>query len=535
MYKPRTPADYRGLNFNIVKYIVDPYTPSRYTQTYVTGTEASVAVKQLHTRIRAWLEGNANNQTYDWEIAFNSAMTLLDPGEVFVQPVPLVSIRSVKIGIDNDDFWARSRRGEIVVSDYERASVRVRQTPGLITSKPVQYERTINFSLAVEHGLLEMANDPNGSSTLHIPGTEYFLNVRMHDAFVIYKGDQYSRWEWKFDPLLDADTVISACRNEIPDFTSMITKTLAKANRSSVDVLTAAAEMPKSVASLLSGFKQVATMLRDAKKGQFNLSKAHADRVRKTNLRHKQRMSRLLAEVSNSRTSATRRKVLIAAMERERYKNRTLLAKLSDELASSLANLWLNYRYNIMPNVYLAQDVFDAVTKFNNEFVTARGSSPGPTSIDIGGGVRIDVESTLRCMIKRSFSATAISKGQSVISNDIFVAAWELVPLSFVYDWFLNIGDLLSAQMYSNKWAQEGATKSTHLDFDVEISFPDNIEWTVEPTTSVDGKYYRRQVINPIDECGLVWQPSVGLERQVDALALIWRPVRSLLHKGKNR
>lgn len=534
MYKPRTPADYKGYNLNIMKYYKDP-NQDRYLATYLSGSERTAALQKLHAHIRAWLEGNANNQTTDYAVAFPNAMTLVSPGEVFVQPTPRVSIRNVKLGVDNDDFWARSRRGEIVVSDYERASVRVRQTPGLITSAPVQYSKSISFRDAVKNGLLEMADNPNGEQVIHILGTEYFISARISDTFIIYKGDQYSKWEWRFHAELDAGSIISACRSSNPDFTSMITSTLAKANRSSVDVLTAFAELPKSVSSLLSGFKQVAMILKDAKKGQFNLSKAHAARAKKVNIRHKQRMSRLLAEVSNSKTSAKRRKILAATMEAERYKNRTLLAKLSDELASSSADLWLNYRYNIMPNVYLAQDVFDAVTKFSNEFITARGSSPGPSSIDIGGGIRIDVESTLRCMIKRSFSASAISKGQGVISNDIFVTAWELVPLSFVYDWFINIGDLLSAQMYSNKWAQEGATKSSHFRFDSVVSIVDNINWTVEPTTSVDGSYYRRQVINPIDECGLVWQPSVGLERRIDALALIWRPVRSLLQKGKNR
>lgn len=493
--------------------------------------ESIIASDAFLVHITPWLEASVNIQTEDsWQSRFN---TYVASGSTFAAPPDDVDIATIKNGKSNEDFERRRKAGEIIVSDYETGVATVRYVPGLKSPSKGIWTRSVQLSTLVSEGILS-TRFINGQSEISFGETFLIYAPKSQVAFSFTSTLLFDH-EWVYYRPFNAASVLQGCRNHNPDTTSQITKTLANANRKSVDVLTAFAEAPKTILSVIGGIKSVVGILRDAKKGNVNISKAYAKRDKLRNKQYLARMRRLDAELSSKNLSKSRRKKLTLHRDKVFVNHRDYMLRTADELASALADVWLTYRYEIMTNVYLAQDIHDAILKSAREWITARITVREDISIPVGS-LLLKCELRLKTMIKRSFSKQAAERGQTVLGSDIFVTAWELVPLSFVYDWFINIGDLLQAQVYAKTWDYEGSTLSQKYTIDdVEQSPDDANEYVIQPRVIVRGSYYKRTVINPLDHCGLVWQPNLGLERYLDLVSLSWRPVRSLLHKGKQR
>lgn len=501
-----------------------------------TAAEKSAAMVVISDMLVGFISARMNIQVDNEHVARKNAYTYVSNPNELIRPPDRYSEINIKEGVPFKDFKKRKAAGEILMSDYKRAHILVKQSAGFKSDNATISGSLLSYEPFIEAGLIV----PVFFETINgyrpgIAGTNIIIRTGMgaDDIFMYYR-KTVKNGHWSYHDILLADTVLSSLDAHKPEFTSLVTNVLAKANRSSVDVLTAFAELPKSIGSLLRGFKLVAHILKDAKKGEFNINKAYALRKKRMTDKYRKRLARIDGELRNKKLSASRR----AALQRHRDEiyvgHREYLVRSADELASELANLWLNYRYNIMPNVYLAQDIYDAIEKYARQWITASGTIPDNGSVPVGP-VRMDVDGRIRILIKRSFSKPSAKSARTVMSADLFVTAWELVPLSFVYDWFVNVGDFLSAQSYNMTWTQSGSTVANTLKFNTNLDMAQTGAYTIEPITNVKGFYYKRLKINPQDHCGLVWQPTMGLERKIDALALIWRPVRSLLLQGKRR
>lgn len=456
-----------------------------------------------------------------------------DPTEL-IKPPTRYSDFFIKEGKPFVDFERRKREGEILVSDYVRSTVRVRQEAGLLAGdSPVIRTVYLRLSAMIDAGVLTLER-VNGSNRAVFG--DCCINVNyITGTPASYKRIYSGTPVWAYPPVLSAEDVYNAVSSfDDYDPTSLVMNVTAKANAKAVDVLTAMAEMPKAIKSAVSVIRSAAHIIIDAKNKKFNISRAYALRNKRANDRYKGRISRLDAEMSRKSISAARLEKLAQERKRIYVGHREYLQKTADELANAHADLWLNFRYNIMPNVYLAQDIYDAREAFGRIYTTSRGKILEGLSIPLKSTL-MQADLKLSVMVKRRFSHGSAQQGFSVISNDLFVTAWELVPLSFVIDWFVNIGDVLSSRSYQNSWIEQGATLAKEIKFDSGVDLPDSNVYSQEPSTVVSGFYYKRNTINPQDYCGLVWQPKLGLARQVDAIALLWRPVRSLLLQGKNR
>jgi hypothetical protein len=115
---------------------------------------------------------------------------------------------------------------------------------------------------------------------------------------------------------------------------------------------------------------------------------------------------------------------------------------------------WLQYRYGIMPIVYDTEDVLEAIDNLNHHVLryTARGSASdneSSTTEDTRTGYwRVTrTTSTSHSVTCRAgiiyTSDTRNSFGRN--AADTPNAVWEVVPFSFVADWFANIGDFVGA------------------------------------------------------------------------------------------
>ena len=112
------------------------------------------------------------------------------------------------------------------------------------------------------------------------------------------------------------------------------------------------------------------------------------------------------------------------------------------------------------------------------------------------------------------------------MSLNIARTAWELVPLSFVVDWFVNIGDTITAFTGGST----GERNST-------VAFKQTIEYNeVDPDRRrliVNGLIYQRTVSGTLIQYAcLNFEPSMTWKRWVDSSALSWNTLRESLKRS---
>lgn len=264
-----------------------------------------------------------------------------------------------------------------------------------------------------------------------------------------------------------------------------VQEVLADHNDRTVDALTALAEMPETAKSIIDGLKVIIRMYVAARQRAFRLQNE-------------------VSEWKNAKTSdKTRRQAL----------------RNIQELQSAIADVWLNFRYNIMPTVYLIEDLVEAYGAPESLFL--RDRSRVVTNVPFYD-VRHpwipnkEVALTERVMIKSRLELSSRKFDQQFSFNAV-KTAWELIPLSFVIDWVISVGDFITAS-YPPAHADQGATYSWKVDDEITYTHPDS-------GASVNIKFtgYNRLEINPSQFCKLYWVPDIDTIRQLDALALSWK------------
>lgn len=149
----------------------------------------------------------------------------------------------------------------------------------------------------------------------------------------------------------------------------------------------------------------------------------------------------------------TRRTMPFQALQRKYFRGELNYASFSREMA----NLWLLYRYGIMPLYYDIKGYMEALTKPSRP--DRRTSRVMDTYTD-SGSWRVDYprNDVSTCYMQwewnsvSTYRATVLYEAEDTIQarlglrlGDIPTAAWELTRLSFVWDWFINAGDWISS------------------------------------------------------------------------------------------
>lgn len=129
-------------------------------------------------------------------------------------------------------------------------------------------------------------------------------------------------------------------------------------------------------------------------------------------------------------------------------------AKILDEAN----NAWLEGRYGWRPFIYDVMSWFDARSTPKAQRYTARAqrtkTAQSTTYRNMGkanqlGMVRImdelAVKVTLRAGQLAEFRPQINGYAQSFGLYDVMGTAWDIIPYSFVYDWFCNLGDVAKA------------------------------------------------------------------------------------------
>lgn len=237
------------------------------------------------------------------------------------------------------------------------------------------------------------------------------------------------------------------------------------------------------------------------------------------------------------------------------------------QVKQQLESKWMEYRYAIMPCIYSVRDIVELLEKQGDVYKTSRAKktltyehkcnwdrnlngkpiwlyreTTGTVTVRAVGKCWYDLEA----LKLRLFDQVGINP---------FVTAWELIPFSFVVDWFANIGDWVLAQTsqvvdcstqrvfcYSVK---QDFVVETYLTYDM-LSFaekyyappgPGKLRWEKRDTGTHllqrnVVKTYHRKLFSPSD-VSINFEPFLNWKRSVDAWVLLQRPLINALRRLK--
>lgn len=440
-----------------------------------------------------------------------------------------------KIRVNNKPFNQRKRQGEIVVSNYRNINALLSYANG--GPKTVYSTGMIEFTTSQlapgferpdyiwAQGLTDLSwslrpaiDSLYATSNMLYP----YENVEFTDDITPYDVG------WKDDIIKDFIDSL-----DYPDsIHQLVLSNTADANTGTVDVLTSLAELPETVASILSGFLAIKKIILDAKAKKFSL----LNKAKRVRIEAEARIRRVEQESYQAyvrERNARRRRIIEKERKQKIRQLQEDLKKSLLDITSAVAQVELTVRYGILPNVYTIEGLIQAFEE--KDQIYKRWSSFRVDTVRVphvpGFTPSVDtIEVGIRAFIKRQFAL--LSNNMDVMKNmsaSLFVTAWELIPLSFVIDWFLNIGDILSTMLGSNLG---GYKEAATISLKIEGGYINYLHKETGCSVNVQIKGYQRTVINPSDYCRLVWEPDVDGYRTYDALALSWNALRSTLSKG---
>lgn len=240
-------------------------------------------------------------------------------------------------------------------------------------------------------------------------------------------------------------------------------------------------------------------------------------------------------------------KTVVSTKKSKRYKGLTSGQQRLDYLTSK----WLEVRYGWMPLIYSTYDALDTLGRRFQGGLFPVGGRSGVTIEDTttSGDGTYQSPTVKRKRILR-YRTEMNLQFRLPVGNQLYDwtslnpvgIAWELTPLSFVADWFVNIGDLLSLWenyfIFANKFERGYKTRSYSLEVITTVSglsvspiirAPNGDPYDQTYSQSVAGgdrvykKYMNREVLQflPSPSQGVRFKPNLNAKRLLDAASLL--------------
>lgn len=315
-----------------------------------------------------------------------------------------------------------------------------------------------------------------------------------------------------------------------------LTAAFAKRNSSATDALTQLFEAKESILGLQSNVMRTVQWFLDLRKRHTLVSKSVITEAEFRAARRKA-MSGNWIDVRSAK--AHKRDLRKAKQDLVRYE-RKLSKKYGSpigengpdwkSLTDRFTGHWLDSIYGIGATTLSVVDLLEVLD--NQRPIYVRGKAPFAYEVDLpnesqgwtlsSGGVKV--------------SGKAFAKGRVAISglNDIgrytrfnpLLTAWEKVPLSFVVDWFLSIGDLLASLSPDIQWEQE-VTQCAYK-HDIDITYKLETEAGTF-TLNISGYEYSRVFVSPDSRfLSLFSTPDFSgfLGHGLTAFSLLWARLR---------
>lgn len=466
-------------------------------------------------------------------------------------PEPLETLYEYFVRPKNPNYKGRSKKGEIVTSSMDANTIHVISYPRIVPSHIYFYAAASPYE---DYAVNVLGIEPRLET---IDGTTriwYFID----HTHIVTNISVRIPYYWCTTSILPPHPITAewiyqkVSTSRFVD-TGAATAAQAKANKLYLDALTALAEAPEAIKSLLAGLSMVTRLLKDAKRREFSLSKAHEVRKRKLDIsltnadtayyaklaeidrKYNKRLAQLDQQYSSISWNRARK---VAELDRRRTEKELLLSKRKAvreyelrrktlkkaiansaiETADGIAGVWLNFRYNIMPIVYTAIDVTEALTK-KPTFITVREKMKSRIDYFKTYQHSVPCRFTGRCWVKTKVASS--SSSTSVMSANLFTTGWELVSKSFVIDWFINVGDFITA--YSGGYFSD---RKNLVMIKQDTKYDEVTEDGSRLYVNINC-YWREQHSNNQYSC-LNFEPDMNPMRYTDAIALLWNDHRKL-------
>lgn len=193
------------------------------------------------------------------------------------------------------------------------------------------------------------------------------------------------------------------------------------------------------------------------------------------------------------------------------------LAKIQSEINAR----WMEYRYAVSPLMYSIDDALSLLQAFYSPYQSFRSGKRFAEDLQVGDYTVTGVEIIDRVFLKQRYSHEAWDNN---LKQSAVATAWELVPLSFVIDWFLNVGDLISSLSVPSHVAEQNATYSRQIKLDSVITATHSSGSKIV----FNGGYYKTTPFDPLIRVGLAAEFDMNWKRWLDAFALSWSSIRKL-------
>lgn len=396
-------------------------------------------------------------------------------------PVELSRIDSFpKVKKGSGKAWRERYKYEsIIMNNYDAGQILCRATPTTTTVVVPSGATRVDKEL-YRSGLYETKTFQNGAVKCIVLENGWYV-ARAYTTVLYEYGGKYNVVSGRLPSSSSVIKAFQTFMDSLDQDCNLTMSTYSDANRKTVDALTAMAETPETLRSIINACLISLRMYKEARNKAF----------------------RIYNKGKGNSNSATARKNLI-------------------EMQDAISDVWLNYRYNIMPNVYLIQDLIKTYEQGASEFFRYRNTLRATSLFDIpieGYITREDVDVTHRSLVKRLVKTSgSFSYERLHMSFNPAVTAWELLPLSFVWDWFFTIGDYIAAMSGPPQGTfKEGTTYSFKVEDSLTFKHPDGSIFVA------DFSCYRRRSIDPANSFRITYNPNLNWKRSLDAIALTWK------------
>lgn len=395
--------------------------------------------------------------------------------------------------VNNRPFKERVRKGEMVVSDYHIFNRYMSYTMGSIESSrrpggTFDSQGNLGEELLMSEGLERNTWFP-ANKDHYLVGYPSYDGVSIYGKFsfeteIVSELSGYHPEDhgWPSD-YLEGVSLPFFSNSEKPDL-------LAKANSGTFDLLTFLAELPETLEYVLGIIRKIAKITQDFKRREIRLYN-------------------------------------------QAKKGENGLLKQTKELLTAIADLRLQYRYAILPNVYTIQDIGKTFDTLGKEYIRTRGrfflTDSFVKSLAVPPGWKISSHNgdhVERLFIKSQVDvSTVLTNLASLLATNVASTAWELVPYSFVVDWFLPIGDYIRNLTSFGSAIRRVSTQSIRNQ--MTVVFSSQVIDGMKVTVSFDD--YLRSVYNSFECEGFDYNVILNMDRKLDALALSWQLIRRLI------
>lgn len=252
----------------------------------------------------------------------------------------------------------------------------------------------------------------------------------------------------------------------------------------------------------------------------------------------------------------------VSYREGRRSTAKTLL-RSADAGLRKLGGRWMEYRYALMPLFYSFKDISGIIKDHAMKFHTERSKEVitlGDHPLQYGDNYLIYKTSgsiEVRSMTKAAYELGSLQRLASTIGFNPIKTAWELVPLSFVIDWALNVGDAISSLTSIDYSSQRAGCTVVRSKCREEVLHHREVtdvvawDWGANPcgyhptpwhrvhtadydnlvqVTDVDS-YVRTLWSRP--EPKIIVNPYLSWKRMIDGLVLGYQPTKKLLRSLK--